>query len=171
MSRFRVPPVVWWSCAGLGAVALLAALGYWWNRGSQARLEVRWLNVRVISTGPESALAVFDLRIHNPARVLFQVKEVEANLIDANGESTSGLVPSQTDLDRVLSYFPLAGPRYTPVLKFQERIRAGETVDRTVAASFSVPAAVLESRRAFELRIQDADGQVTVAREARRAAR
>ncbi len=171
MSRLRVPPVFWWSGAGLGAVALLAALGYWWNLGWQARLDVRWLNVRVISTGPESSLAVFDLRIHNPARVLFQVKEVEANLIDASGATTSGLVSSQPDLDRVLSYFPLAGPRYTPVLKFQERIAGGETVDRTVAASFAVPAAVLESRRGFELRIQDADGQVTVAREAPRAAR
>ncbi len=170
MSRVRVPPVFWWSCAGLGAVAALAALGYWWNLGSQARLEVRWLKVRILSTGPESSLAVFDLRIHNPARVLFQVEEVEAAVADAGGGQTDGLVASQPDLDRVLSYFPLAGPRYSPVLKFQERIAPGATADRTVAASFSVPADVLESRRNFLLRIQDADGQVTVAEEPRRPA-
>lgn len=163
--QLRVPALVWWSLAGLGVAALLAAAGYWLNRGSQARLEVRWLKVRTIATGPESSLAVFDLRIHNPSRVLFQVKEVEAAVVDSGGARQEGLVAAETDLDRALGYYPLAGPRYSPVLKFRERIRGGETVDRTVAASFSVPVQALESRRRFEIRIQDADGEVVTAAE------
>lgn len=163
--QIRVPALVWWSLAGLGVAALLAAAGYWLNRGSQARLEVRWLKVRTIATGPESSLAVFDLRIHNPSRVLFQVKEVEAAVVDSGGARQEGLVAAETDLDRALGYYPLAGPRYSPVLKFRERIRGGETVDRTVAASFSVPVQALESRRRFEVRIQDADGEVVTAAE------
>ncbi|MCX7604993.1 MAG: hypothetical protein N2036_13030 [Bryobacteraceae bacterium] len=163
--QLHVPPLVWWSLAGLGVAALLAAIGYWLNLGSQARLEVRWLKVRTLSTGPESSLAVFDLRIHNPSRVLFQVKEVEAAVVDAGSARHDGLVAAEPDLDRALGYYPVAGPRYSPVLRFRERIRPGETVDRTVAASFAVPVLVLDSRRTFELRIQDADGGVVTSAE------
>lgn len=165
MRKIQVPALLQWSAAGLAIVAVIAGIGYWLSLGSQARLEVRWLKVRTIATGPESSLAVFDVRIHNPSRVLFQVKEVEAILVDSGGTSHEGLVAAQTDLDRVLSYYPLAGPRYNPVLMFRERIRGGETADRTVAASFPVPAQALESRRRFELRIHDADGAVIEAAE------
>lgn len=164
-AAIRVSSLLWWILAGLGIAALLAAAGYWLNRGSQARLEVRWLKVRTIATGPESSLAVFDLRIHNPSRVLFQVKEVEAAVVDSGGARQQGLVAAETDLDRALAYYPIAGPRYSPVLKFRERIRGGETVDRTVAASFAVPLQALESRRRFEIRIQDADGEAVTAAE------
>jgi len=165
MRRLKIPSLLVWSAAGLAVVAVAAAIGYWLSLGAQPRLEVQWLKVRTVATGPQSSLAVFDLRLRNPARVLFQVKEVEAALIDSGGTRHDGLVAAQTDLDRVLGYFPLAGPRYTPVLMFRERIRGGETVDRTVAASFDVPAEVLETRRGFELRIQDADSAVTVSAE------
>jgi len=167
MNRLRFPPLLGWSLAGLGVVALLAAAGYWLNRGSQARLEVRWLKVRTLATGPDTSLAVFDLRIHNPSRVLFQVKDVEVAAVDAAGGRQEGLVAAQTDLDRVLGYYPTEGPRYTPVLKFRERIRAGETVDRTVAASFNMPEQALDARQGFEVRIHDADGEVVIVREQR----
>jgi len=167
MNRIQIPSLLKWSAAGLLIVAAVAGIGYWLSLGSQARLEVQWLKVRTIATGPESSLAVFDLRIHNPSRVLFQVKEVEAVLVGAGGARQDGLVAAQTDLDRVLGYYPLAGPRHTPVLMFRERIRAGETADRTVAASFAVPVQALESRAGFELRIHDADGAIVVSQEAR----
>jgi len=171
MNRLRFPPVLVWSLAGLGVVALLAAAGYWLNLGSQARLEVQWLKVRTLATGPDTSLAVFDLRIHNPSRVLFQVKDVEVAVVDASGGRQEGLVAAQTDLDRVLGYYPTEGPRYTPVLRFRERIRGGETVDRTVAASFNLPEQALRVRQRFEVRIHDADGQAVTAREQRPAAR
>ncbi len=165
MRRTQIPGLLIWSAAGLAIVAAIAGIGYWLSLGSQARLEVRWLKVRTIATGPESSLAVFDLRIHNPSRVLFQVKEVEAALIGASGNREEGLVTAQTDLDRALRSYPLAGPRHTPVLMFRERLRGGETADRTVAASFPVPVEALESRRGFELRIHDADGAVVTSAE------
>ena len=170
MRALRLPALFWWSLAGLGAVAILTAAGYWLNLGSQARLGVSWLKVRTIATGPESSLAVFDLRIHNPSRVLFQIKEVEAVLVGPNGERVDGLVVAQTDLDRALSYYPLAGPRYSPVLMFRERIPGGDTRDRTVAASFAVPESTLAARTRFELRIHDADGEVAVSAEGPRRA-
>lgn len=167
MRRVQIPGLLFWSAAGLAIVAAIAGIGYWLSLGAQARLEVRWLKVRTIATGPDSSLAVLDLRIHNPSRVLFQVKDVEVALIGAGGAREEGLVTAQTDLDRALSYYPLAGPRHTPVLMFRERLRAGETADRTVAASFSVPVEALESRRGFELRIHDADGAVVASAEPR----
>lgn len=168
MKRVEIPGVARWSAAGLLIVAALAGAAYWWNRASQARLEGKILKVRTFATGDESSMVVLDVRITNPARVLFQVKEVEVAAVTSGLDRAPGLVAAERDLDRVLTYYPLAGARYSPVLKFRERIRAGETVDRTIAASFAMPLGGLESRKRLEISIQDADGAVVTVGEERR---
>jgi hypothetical protein len=143
---------------GLAAVGLLTTLGVWSNRGSQVRLEASIVKSRIISTDERAAVAVFELRIQNPARVPFVVREVHTTVVDQKGETlTSDPIP-QIDLDRVLDYYKQSGPRYNDVLHAKTKLVGGEKKDWTVGASFHVAASVLESRRNFEIVIEDLDG-------------
>jgi hypothetical protein len=86
------------------------------------------------------------------------VREVKILLIDSGGLQHEADPVAEVDLDRVLDYYKLTGPRYNPTLKMRERFAGGETQDRTVAASFPVSEGLLASRRALVIRIEDADG-------------
>jgi hypothetical protein len=160
MMRPKVPALAYGMAMGLAAAGLLVGLGVWLNRGSQTRLEGSILKVRTIATDEAASIAVLDVRIKNPARALFLVREVRLEVTGADGKKQEGITVSEPDLDRVLGYYPLAGPRFNPVLKARERLRGGETVDRTIAASFNVSERELMARRALVVRILDADGAV-----------
>lgn len=160
MMRPKLPPLAFGLMLGLAGAALVVGLGVYLNRGSQTRLEGTVLKVRTISTGDASSIAVVDFRLTNPARALFLVREVTVEATTAGGKKLEGMTASEPDLDRVLGYYPLTGPRFNPVLKARERLRAGQTVDRTIAASFDVSEKELLSRRRLAVRIVDADGAV-----------
>jgi hypothetical protein len=145
---------------GLLAAAALAGVFVLMNRGSQPRLEGSILKVRVIGTDNQAAVVVADVRLLNPARALFMVKEIVLAATLADGSVVEGKVVAQPDLDRVLAYYPLSGARFTPMLRVRDRLKGGEQSDRTLAASFAVGEAALQGRRALRARIVDADGAV-----------
>jgi len=160
MIRPSLPPLAKGLAFGLVAVAVIAGLALLFNRGSQVRLEGAIMKVRTISTDDNASIAVVDFRIKNPARVLFLVKEVTIAVVTADGKTVEGISVAQTDLDRVLEYYKLTGPRFNPVLRAREKLTGGIEVDRTSAASFDIPEKALLARRNLLLRIQDADGVI-----------
>lgn len=162
MDRPLLPPLVRNLFLGLLAALAVAGLGVLLNRSSQVRLEGQILKVRTIATDDSDTIAVVDLRIANPAKALFQVDWVKLEARLAEGGVQEGTPVTQIDLDRLLAYNKLAGPRYTEVLKERSRIRGGERVDRTVAASFHLTEKQLQSRANLEVKIRDADGVVVV---------
>lgn len=143
---------------GLAAVALLAGLGFWSNRGSQVRLEASIVKTRIIATDERAAVAVFEVRLKNPARVPFIVRGTRTTAIDSAGAAIPSDPVPQGDLDRVLEYYKQAGPRYNDVLHAKAKLLGGVQKDWTIAASFPVAASVLEARRRFEIVIEDLDG-------------
>jgi hypothetical protein len=153
--------------AGLLAVAAAVALGYWMNRGSQVRLETQILKVRLIGTDDNSAVAVLDIRFRNPAKVQFVVRDVFVTYVAPDGKTFEGRTIAEVDLDRVLDYHKLAGPRYNPTLRVRDKLAAGEQIDRTLAADFPLAEAVLAGRRHFVIRVLDVDGAVSEFAEAR----
>ncbi len=159
--RPSLPPLVKGVALGLLAVAALVGLAFLLNRGSQTRLDGAILKTRTIATDEKASIAVVDFRIKNPARALFLVKEVTLTAICADGKPVDGKPVPQSDLDRVLEYNPLAGPRFNPVLRTREKLTGGTEVDRTAAGSFPLSDQELQARRNLILKIQDADG-VTV---------
>lgn len=164
--RVTLPPLAKGLALGLLAAALLVGVGLWLNRGSQTRLAGAILKVRTIATDEAAAIVVLDARIGNPARALFLVREVTVEVTLAGGRKLEGTTVPELDLDRVLSYYPLTGPRFNPVLKAREKLRAAQTADRTIAASFAVSEKELLARRALVVRIVDADGAVAEIAEA-----
>lgn len=143
---------------GLLLVALIAGFVFWMNMGSQVRLGVEVLKIRTIETSESSALLIAELRISNPAKVPFVVREVRVAVAGSQGGTTAGDAVAQGDLDRVLSYYPAEGPRYNETLKVRSKIAGNSRTDWTVPASFAVSQADLDARRSLEIEIEDVDG-------------
>ncbi|MBI4889544.1 MAG: hypothetical protein HY821_02895 [Acidobacteria bacterium] len=146
--------------AGMAAGLVIVGIGLLLNRGSQVRLDGSVLKVRTVATDTSASVLVVDLRLKNPARALFWVKEVTVSIVDASGKLVEGQTVAEPDLDRVLTYYPLTGPRYNPTLKVRDKIRRDESCDRTVAAAFAVGEKEVLGRRKLVVRIVDADGVV-----------
>lgn len=163
----QVPPVLKYSGMGLAIVAAVVAIAFFANRGSQVRLNGEVLKVRTIKTDDNASIAVVEFRFNNPAKVDFLVKEAKLIVTTADGAEHDVDPVAEADLDRVLDYYKLSGPRYNPTLKRRERFAGSTTADRTIAGSFEIPESALQSRRALTIRIQDADGVVVTIPEKR----
>lgn len=153
---------------GLAIVAAIVGFSLFVNRGAHVRLSGTVLKTRIVQTDTNSAVVVFDVRLKNPADVPFVVKDVMVRLTDDSGTEIEGDRVAQMDLDRLLDYYKFSGPRYTPMLLARERIKPGESMDRTVAGSFSKSEKQIEQRKGFVLRIADVDGTFTEVAESRK---
>ena len=159
--QFQIPAFAKYLLIACGIVALIVALILWGNRGAQVRLEARLLKTRLIPTDDAAALVVREVRVHNPANVLFVIREARLKVVLADGTEIDGAPVTQGDLDRFLDYYKAYGGRYNPVVHTKERFPGGSLTDRTVAASFQRSVADIEKRRGFVLELEDVDGVVT----------
>ena len=159
--KLQLPDFFKYLLIACGIVAVIVAIVYWGNRGSQVRLEARVLKARVIPTDDAASLAVLEVRIHNPANVLFVIREAHLKAVLADGNEIDGAPVTQGDLDRYLDYYKTYGARYNPVLRTKEKVFGGALTDRTIAASFPRAAADIDKRRGFVLEVADVDGAVT----------
>ena len=116
------------------------------------------IKVRVLPLGPRAALVVADFRVTNPSAIPFVVASVEVLLDPASGDTRSGSVVSKQQMSVVFQGQKLIGPKYNDILGMQDRVPPAQTIDRMVAARFEVPAAVVESRQALRVRIEEIDG-------------
>lgn len=158
--KLSLPPLTKYIFIGLGLSLLIGGIGYLLNTASQVRLDGKILKVRTVPASEAASLAIVDFRVSNPSGVLFQLKELTVVVTTATGQVVEGLPVAQMDLDRVLDYYKVLGPRYTEMLKARDRIRPKTEVDRTAAASLNIPERALQGRKSLVLRLQDADGAV-----------
>jgi hypothetical protein len=156
----KIPGFVKFLGAGIAVAAIGVGLGLYSNRGAHVGLEGSIVKVRLIATDENSCVAVLELRLNNPADIRFLVRDVEVVAEGVKGQNLSAPSVPQIDLDRVLDYFKLAGPRYNPVLRMKENIPGKTAVERSVAASFPVPESALAGRTTFRVLIRDVDGPV-----------
>ena len=159
--------VLRYTLVGLVVVALVAGIVYWSNRGSQVRLGGQIVRVRTLATSDSSSVLIAEVRIENPARVPFIVREVRLSMTNAKGLPVAADPIAQGDLDRLLGYFPAEGPRYNETLKVKSKIGGGSRADWTVPASFRLPQSELDARRSFSVDIEDVDGVVVTVAERR----
>lgn len=166
INKLRIPDFVKYLAMAMLIVAVLLAVVLLVNRGSQVRLEGKILKTRLIPTDDAACLAVLDGRIDNPSNVTFVVKDVHFRVMLADGTTLDGDQVAQMDLDRVLDYYKIYGPRYNPVLKPKDSFKGNSQVDRTIVVSFPRSAADIERRKGFIIDVDDADGAVTQLAEA-----
>ena len=140
INTLRIPDFVKYLAIAMLIVAVLLALVLWGNRGAQVRLEGKILKTRLIP---------------------FVVKDVHFRVLLADGTTLDGDQVAQMDLDRVLDFLKIHGPRYNPVLKPKASFTGKSQVDRTIVASFPRSAADIERRKGFIIEVDDVDGAVT----------
>ena len=142
---------------GLGVVAVAVAGIMFMQRG--AYMELRGsMTVRVHATDKDTALALIDVHITNPADYGFQVADVTATLETKSGDSSTGIV-SRVDAKRLFEAMPELGP-FHPTLYTKYVIPPHSTGDYTLLAQFSFPEQMLLDRQRFVVRIQEANGKV-----------
>lgn len=154
--------------AGLAIVALIAGILMFINSRNRPRLEGSILQVRNVATDTRANVVILDVRITNPGRVMFMVRDVIVVIEDAAGVPLEADAAAEPDIDRLLGYYKMVGPRYNPTLKTRERIAPGETKDYTIAGAFALTEQELARRRSLRVRLVDVDGAAVEIGSARR---
>lgn len=144
--------------AGLALVALIAGVLMFINSRSRPRLEGSILQMRNVATDTRANVVILDVRITNPGRALFMVRDVIVVIEDATGVPLEADAAAEPDIDRLLGYYKMLGPRYNPTLKSRQRIAPGETKDYTIAGAFAITEQELAQRRSLRVRLVDVDG-------------
>ncbi|HEV2446383.1 MAG TPA: hypothetical protein VGS58_10690, partial [Candidatus Sulfopaludibacter sp.] len=76
------------------------------------------------------------------------------------GGQTEGQTVSEPDAKRVFAALPLLGPKYNDSLIMNDTLPPRTTWDRMIASRFDMPAADLEKRKRFVVRIEEVDGKI-----------
>jgi hypothetical protein len=150
----------------IGGIALLiVALGVSSilisTRKNRVELTGEILKVRTHQMDPEHTIALIDLRVNNPSTQQFVVRELEVFVEEPDGKSAPADLFAESDIRRVLDYYPMLGEKFTPGLLRRDRINPGETTDRSFAVSAPMTDERLAGRKGFRLVVHDVDGAVT----------
>jgi hypothetical protein len=137
------------------------------TRKNRVELRGEVLKVRTHQMDPEHTIALIDLRITNPSTQQFVVSEVEVFVEEPGGRSTPTDLFAETDIKRVIAYYPMLGEKFTPGLLRRDKINSGESTDRSTAVSAPMTDARLGERTAFRIVVHDVDGATTEIREKR----
>ncbi len=142
---------------GIAVVAVAVGVILFMQRGAHMELTGP-VTVRIHATDENTALAIIDLHITNPADYGFQVADVTSTLETKAGDSTTRIV-SKVDAKRLFDAMPELGP-YHPTLFTKYTIPPHSTADYTLLAQYSLPERMLADRQRFVVRIQEVNGKV-----------
>lgn len=145
---------------GLACLALVVAGVLYMQRGAHIDLPGKILKVRTAPLDENSAIAVFDFRITNPADYTWEVRTVTVAMEDRGGNRSDGTVVSEVDAKQLFAAMPVLGQKFNDTLILRDKIPPHTSQDRMVAARFEVPEAKLESRKRFVIQVEEVDGKV-----------
>ena len=141
---------------GLLVVAVVVAGVMYMQRGAHMELTGA-MTVRVHGTDDNTALALIDLHINNPADYGFEVKKVTVTLETKAGEFPTTII-SRVDAQRLADTMPELGP-FHPTLYTKYVIPAHSTGDYTLLAQYSAPERILNDRKRFMVRVEEINGK------------
>jgi hypothetical protein len=141
---------------GLAAVAVVVAGVMYMQRGAHMELTGA-MTVRVHGTDENTALALIDLHIANPADYGFEVGNVTVTLETKSGEFPTTII-SRVDAQRLAEAMPELGP-FHPTLYTRYVIPARTTGDYTLLAQYSAPERILNDRKRFVVRVKEINGK------------
>jgi hypothetical protein len=141
---------------GLVAVAVVVGAILFMQRGAHMELTGS-MNVRIHPTDANTALALIDMHIANPADYGFEVSDVTVTL-ETNAGDFPATIVSRVDAQRFAEATPEAGP-FHPTLYTRAIIPAHSTSDYTLLAQYNAPERILKDRKRFRVQIQEINGK------------
>lgn len=146
---------------GIGLVVIAAAIGItlFGTKGAHLELAGWVLKVRTLATDDKNAIAVVDFRVKNEStKQTFIVQDATVIVTTAEGRQVEGVPIARKDVDRVLDYYKMLGPKYNETLIIRDRVGPGQQMDRMIASAIPLPEEELEKRKDLTVRIRDVDG-------------
>ncbi|MEP7367160.1 MAG: hypothetical protein ABI972_28195 [Acidobacteriota bacterium] len=151
---------------GLLIVAVLLAIVFVKNRGSQIRIEGTMKKVRMQKLDDKSTLLVFDFRFSNPADYPFIVADVTSTCTLKDASEITGELVTDADAKPLFDYHALTlGAKYNESLIRKSRVAPKTIEDRMIAMTYAVEPEVLANRTGCVLSVKDVDGAVSTIRE------
>lgn len=150
-------------CAGIGLLVIggLVGGGLFATRGTHLELEGSIRKTRVAALSPSRSVMVLDFRVTNPSDYPFVLKTAEVEVTMADGRKELGQFIPEVDAKTLFPALPALGDKLADSVATGEKIARKQTVERMVAASFSLPESDLEDRKGVVLRLRDVDGPVS----------
>ncbi len=144
---------------GLVVVAIALAITLYGTKGSHLELAGWVLKVRTLATDEKNSIAVIDFRVKNEStRQTFVVQDTLVTVTAADGKPVECTPIARQDLDRVLEYYKVLGPKYNEALIIRDKVGPGQKMDRMVAVSVQLPEEELGKRKDLTLSLHDVDG-------------
>jgi hypothetical protein len=144
--------------AGLVATLVIAGAFVFLKRGERLQPTGRVLKERSIDLNEETALLLLDIRLVNDSDVVMTVSRLSMSAQMPDGGQFTGRVLGKNDLNSTFGYFPLLGEKFNAPLGSDDEIPPRSKVDRMIAASFSAPLSVIETRKQLTVKIEDRTG-------------
>lgn len=146
---------------GLLVVAVAVAAIFYFQRGAHMELLGSVKKVRTLALDENSAAAIIDFRLQNPADYRWVVRQAGVTMTDSKGNELEGMMVSEMDARRLFEYFPALGQKYNDSLLPRAAIGPHATVDRMLAVRFEVPEKDVQQRKGLRVRIEDLGGPVS----------
>jgi hypothetical protein len=137
------------------------------TRKNRVELNGEVLRVRSHQMDTEHTIVLVDLRVTNPSTQQFVVREVEVFIEEPDGKSTPADMFAESDIQRVIDYYPVLGRKDNPGLLRMDKVSSGETTDRTIAFSAPMTDERFSKRKGFRIVVHDVDRAATEIREQR----
>ena len=144
-----------------GVIALLVVIAVvsgilYSTRKNRVELSGEVLRVRTHTIDAENTVVFADIRVTNPSTQQFVVQDVQVFL-----DGTEGDTFSETDAQRLFTYYPVLGKKYNSNLTIRQKINPGESIDRMVSVRFPGGEDGIKNRKALRIVIHDVDGMKT----------
>src|SRR3954453_17854692 len=101
---------------GLAVVAVIIGTTLVGTKGAHLTLDGKILKVRTIATDEKNTIVVIDIRVTNPTKAQFMVKEGLISVTGPDGKEVAGDTIARSDMNRVFDYYKVLGPKYNEIL-------------------------------------------------------
>jgi hypothetical protein len=153
---------------GLAVVAIGIGITFYGTKGAHLDLQGKILKVRTLATDDKNSLLVLDFRVTNVAtKQNFIVQDANVVITLADGKQVDADTVARTDVNRVLEYYKMLGPKYNETLIMRDKVAPGQTIDRMLAVTAPIPEGDVEKRKNLVLRLHDVDGPTSELTESR----